>query len=90
MANAVLDGNHNPTMIGTLSTDGETPTLVKATASNHAVDVSDNTTGSDLSDDVASLDANHFPVLMAVSSADGSTPVAVYVNSSGELLVDSS
>lgn len=90
MANAVFDGNHKPTMIGTLNTDGETPTLVKATPSNHAIDFNDAATGSDLSDDVASIDENHRHVAMAVSSADGVTPVAIYVNSSGELFVDSS
>ena len=89
MANAKTDSNSIKTMIGTLSSDGATPINIVVNATSHGIDVEDNTTGSDLSGNVASRDSNYQPVLMGVSSADGVTPTAIYVNSSGQLLIDS-
>ena len=89
MANAKRDENSVPTLLGTLNTDGETPTLVNADPATNLIMVSNGTSGSDLSGDIADRDGNSVPVLMAVSSADGITPVAVYVDSTGALLIDS-
>lgn len=89
MANAPRDQNNVPALLGALSTDGVTPTPVQADPTEHYLLVDDDTTGSDLSGDVAPRDGNLVPVAMAASSADGSTPVILYVNASGELLVDS-
>ena len=85
---AKRDQNSVPTLLGTLNTDGETPTVILANPTTNILKVSNGTSGSDLSGDIADRDENSVPVLMAVSSADGITPVAVYANSSGELLVD--
>jgi len=90
MANAVLDENRVPTVLLTSSTDGVTPVQLTANPTTHAVTVDDDTTGSDLSGDIASGDDNFVPVLMALSSADGVTPVAVYGDPvTGALLIDS-
>ena len=90
MAEAKYDNNGVSTILGTSSTDGVTPRNPTADPSNHTLDVNDGTTGSDLSDDIAGRDNNYRTVIIAVSELDGITPVEVYVNSSGELLVDSS
>lgn len=89
MAVAKKDNNRVNTMIGVLNTDGTTPTNVKITPSNHALCISDGTTGSDLGGDVAVKDNNRVNTLLAVSNSDGSTPVTLYVNSSGELMIQS-
>lgn len=89
MAEAKRDENHIPTLLCTLDSDGETPTLVEANPTTGALMFDDNTTGSYTSDAIAERDENRVPVLMAVSSVDGETPVAVYANSSGEILIDS-
>lgn len=89
MANAKKDNNSVPVIMGVLNTDGATPTMVKADPSTHVTDTEDNTTGSDLGADNAARDSNGEPVLLAVSEDDGSTPVPIYVNSSGQILIDS-
>lgn len=89
MAQASRDQNNVPTLLGALSTDGITPTKVKADPTSHALKVDDNTTGTDHGRNVAVRDQNFVPVLMAVSSVDGVTPVEVYADSSGNLLIDS-
>lgn len=89
MANASRDENHVPTLICALSTDGITPTKVKADPTTHVLSVEDNTTGSDHGVANAVRDENHVPVLMAVSEVDGITPVEVYADSNGNLLIDS-
>lgn len=87
---AKRDGNYVTTLIATSNADGVTPLNVSADPIGHSLDVSDGTTGSDLSENTASRDQNYVPVIMAVSSADGVTPVAVYVDSvTNKLLVDS-
>ncbi len=89
MANASIDQNFVPTMLGLLNTDGQTITLIQVTP-DHNLKVDDASTGSDLTPQTYALrDENNNPVLMAVSSVDGVTPVELYVNSDGELLVDS-
>lgn len=89
MSTAERDENNVPTLLGGLSTDGVTPTIVKANSSNHGLIIDDNTTGSDHGPVNAPRDSNFVPALMAVSSVDGVTPVVVYADSSGALLVDS-
>lgn len=89
MANASFDQNRVPVMLGVLSTDGTTPTMVKADPATNYILTEDNTTGSDLSADQAYRDGNLVPTMIAVSEVDGVTPVPLYVNASGELLIDS-
>lgn len=90
MAQAKRDSNFIPTLLGTSNADGTTPVAIKANPSTHVISVSDGTTGSDLSGDIASRDANAIPVFLAVSEADNTTPVAVYADpATGELLIDS-
>lgn len=90
MAQAPRDENRVPALLGTLDSNGLTPTVILANPTNHGLAVNDDTTGSDNGPTNAPRDENRVPVLLAVSSADGVTPVVVYANSSGELLVDSS
>lgn len=90
MDQAPRDQNRVTTIIGTSSSDGFTPLVVKADPTAHSIAVEDNTTGSDLSGDIAGRDQNFTPVWLAVSEVDGITPVPVYVNTDGQLLVDSS
>lgn len=89
MANAKYDNNQIPTMLGTSNADGETPILIKADLATNSVLISDNTSGSDLSDDIASRDDNGNPVMMVVST-DGITPIAIYADpTTGALLTKS-
>lgn len=89
MANASHDENHVPTLIAVLNSDGSTIVPIKADPTNHGLEVSDGTTGSDNGPTNAKHDQNHVSTLVAVSSADGVTPVVVYADSSGNLLVQS-
>lgn len=89
MANAPRDENSVVAWLGTLNSDGKTPTPVFADPVTHALKVSDGTTGSDNGSKNAPRDQNDRPALIATSSADGKTPVVVYTDSSGNLLVDS-
>lgn len=90
MTQARKDNNSVETMLGTLQSDGVTPSLIKGNPSNHCLEIDDNTTGTDQSTvKVAKRDQNSVPVLLAVSEVDGTTPVQVYVDASGNLLVDS-
>jgi len=86
---AKKDGNRISTLLGTSNTDGETPIVITADPTTHILEVSDGSTGSDLSDNIASRDANRVPVLMGVSEDDGETPVAIYADANGKLLIDS-
>lgn len=88
MPNAIKDSNNVPVMIGILNTDGSTVSLIYATPA-HLLNIDDNTTGSDNGPINAKRDENVETVLMAVSSSDGVTPVCLYVDSSNNLLVDS-
>jgi hypothetical protein len=90
MANAARDANYVPTLLGTSNADGITPMRVYVDPTAHSLDIDDDTTGSDLSGNVASRDANYVPVLMGVSSADGITPTPIYGDpATGKLLIDS-
>lgn len=90
MANAPRDENSVPVLLGTLDSDGATPTPVQADPTTHALSVSDDTTGSDNGPTNAPRDENSVPALMAVSSVDGVTPVVVYADLNGNLLINSS
>ena len=87
--NAAKDQNNINSLIAALNTDGKTIQRIKVNPSNHAVKVSDGTTGSDYGPTNALRDDNDVPILMAVSSVDGKTPVAVYGDSNGNLLIQS-
>jgi len=90
MTQARKDNNKVNTMLGTLNSDGVTPTLIKADPSTHVLVITDNTTGTDQSSvKSAKRDDNYVPALLVASEADGITPVQLYVNSSGQLLIDS-
>ncbi len=89
MTQAKRDNNQIPVILGVLNTDGETPTPPQANPTTHALNYDDHATGSDFGDDLASRDENGITTMMAVSETDGLTPVALYVNSSGQLLIDS-
>lgn len=90
MTDAPRDNNQIPTALGTLQSDGETPTPIEADPSSHTLATDDGTTGSDnSSSDEAYRDNNHNPVMIAVSESDGITPVHLYVDGDGKLLVDS-
>ncbi len=84
------DQNRVTVIFGALDSDGSTPTMVEADPSSHFIMTEDNTTGSDLGPTNDIRDQNFATGLMAVSEADGITPVVLYVNSDGELLIDSS
>ena len=89
MTDAPRDDNKVDTLICASNADGSTPVPVKVNPSTHLVQISDGTTGSDLSGDDAPRDNNGKPVAMGVSSADGVTPVPIYADSSnGKLLID--
>ena len=74
-------------MMGTLDSDGATPTLILVNPVNHCLKVSDGTTGSTFTAVNAQRDANRIPVLWGVSSADGTTPVYIAVDSAGKVLI---
>lgn len=90
MANASRDENNVPTLLAALNTDGKTLVRVRVNASNHALKVSDGSSGSDNGPTNDLRDENSIPAFMAVSSVDGKTPVVVYADSSGNLLIKSS
>lgn len=84
---APRDSNRVPTIMGTLDSDGVTPTLILVNPVNHCLKVSDGTTGSTVSATTAQRDANRVPVLWGVSSADGVTPTYIAVDSTGKILI---
>lgn len=90
MANAKIDGNGTPTLIGTLDSDGTTIVRVKVNvSSNNSLKVVDSNTGTDHGLARALRDENSHPVLLAVSSADGVSIVPVYADTNGNLLIQS-
>lgn len=90
MANAAIDQNNVPTRLGTSNTDGRTPIRLVAHPITHFLHIKDDTTGTDLSDDIDIRDENFKVGLLAVSNSDEVTPTVVYADSSdGALLVDS-
>jgi len=82
------DQNYVGPMLGVLDSDGATPVNPTADPTTHVLDVDDASTGSDAGGNTV-RDGSHAPVLVAASESDGATPVALYVNSSGQLLIDS-
>ena len=89
MANAKFDQNNIPTILGLSSSDGTTTINPTATPGTHVLDVSDGTTGSDLSGDQALRDQNYNVCMLGVSNADGITPVPIYITAGGSLLIKS-
>lgn len=89
MANAKRDENSVPTIIGALNTNGTTVVPIKINSSSNALQVDDNTTGTDHGPTNDLRDENSVHALMAVSSADGKTPIVLYVDSTGHLLINS-
>lgn len=85
-----LDANRIAVLGGTLNTDGTTVTAIKVNPVNNGVKTEDNTTGSSFSVLTNQRDANRKTTIWGVSSADGITPVYIAVDSSGNLLIDSS
>lgn len=83
------DDNRANTLMGVLNTNGTTVTQILVNPANNAVKIGDNTTGSDFTTTNAQRDANRVPTIWGVSSADFTTPVSIYVDSSGNLLIDS-
>lgn len=88
MANAAIDNNGVRTILGVLNTNGTTITPVKANESTNALIVLNGATGSDNGGDDALRDSNRETVMIALSESDGTTPVPLYVDSSGNLLID--
>ncbi len=89
MANAKRDGNFKPTLIAADSSTGAAVVLLKSGDNQHALKVSNGTTGTDYGDGIIQ-DQNRIPVLFAVSSADGATLIPIYADpDTGALLVKS-
>lgn len=89
MTKSEIDNNGVSTGIGVLNTDGLTIVQLKASPTTHILATSIGTGGSDFGQDNAERDVNGETVLMATSSADGVTPVSVYLDSSNNLLLQS-
>lgn len=90
MTTAKIDANRVPTLLAVSSSDGSTLLNVKANPVNNAMKAENNTTGSDLGSPVNDpRDENRKVAFWAVSAVDGVTPVAVYVDSNGQLLINS-
>ena len=87
MTNAKTDNNSVPVAQGVLNTDGATPTTLEANPTTHVLDVSDGSTGSDFGNDAAARDDNGRTTLTA-TDANGNI-IPLYVDSSGNLLIDS-
>lgn len=84
------DNNGIATLVGTLDSDGNTVTSIKVNPTNHSLKVNNDITGNSFSTPDSQRDANRVPAIWGVSSVDGITPIYIAVNSSGELLIDSS
>ncbi len=89
MATAAIDSSSNQSMTALLNTDGSTITRLRVTASNHRLNTTDGTTGTDHGGTHAFFDDNQRTTLFAVSNVDGVSLVALYADSSGRLLIDS-
>jgi len=87
MANAKIDSNNIPTIMGVLNTNGSTPTNVTINPTTHILDIEDNITGSDLGNNSSARDDN-MKTTMIVTDTNGNI-IPLYVNSSGQLLIDS-
>lgn len=89
MTDVKRDANNVPGMLAVLDSDGSTKTPVKATASSHALNVSDGSSGSDNGPSPARAlkDSNYEDTLIAQDSSGNLIPL--YVDSSGQLLIKS-
>jgi len=87
MAETKRDNNQVPVIMGVLNTDGVTPTRMEADPTTHVLDISDGTTGSDFGQEHAARDNSGNPVATA-TDANGAI-INLYVDSSGNLLIDS-
>lgn len=89
MANAKFDGNGVRTLTGTLQSDGVSIVRIQVNPVGNKVKVVDASTGTASTRTIAPRDENGRPVLMGVSSADMTTLVPIAVDSSGNLLIQS-
>lgn len=89
MTNAIKTSNSVAAIIGTLQSDGLTPTLIKINPANGAMKVVDANTGTASTSVNAIKDGNSVAVLMGTSSSDGTTPIPVAVDVSNNLLIKS-
>lgn len=89
MANAKIDENNVPTILGTLQSDGQTLINLKINPTNGAVKISDGTTGTASTRINAGRDENSKTAWIGVSSVDGFTPVPVAFDSDGNILIKS-
>lgn len=89
MANSATDGNHVPTLAGTLQSDGTTYVPIKVNPTNKAVKVLDNSTGTASTRIIAPRDGNAKVAWMGVSSSDMTTLIPIAADSNGNLLVQS-
>ena len=89
MTEAKRDNNRQPTLLGTLQSDGLTPTLLKVNPTNGAVKVVDGATGTASTLVDAPRDNNRVTAMMGVSSTDGKTPVPMAVDVNGNWLIQS-
>lgn len=89
MANAAIDQNSKPTIIGTLQSDGVTPIRLKVNPSNGGIKYVDGTSGTVSTRINASIDDNGNPVWLGVSSVDGQTLIPIAMDSNGNLLIQS-
>ena len=89
MSNAMHDQNNVPTLIAILDSDKKTISRVKANPIGQGLKINDATTANVLSFDAVPRDENSVPCMSVLSSAGDGSIVILQVNSSGELLVDS-
>jgi hypothetical protein len=87
--NAAKDENFVNTKTAVLESDGKTIVRIAVNPTNHALQVSDGTTGSDFGPTNAIHDDNGVPTMIGVSSEDFSTPVVAYADASNKLLINS-
>lgn len=82
MPNSKLDENSRPTVICVSSVDGTSVTAIQASPTGHALEVSDDITGSDNGNNGgnAMLDENSIPVWTALASDGSGTIVEVYAD----------
>jgi len=90
MADAKRDGNYIPTVLALLESDGATPINIAADPSSHALEVDDNSSGSDNGPTPARAlrDGNYVTTLVALSSAGDGALVPLYATADGKLLID--
>lgn len=89
MANASRDSNYVPTKIGILNTTGTDIVRLTVKPTNHALKVSDGTTGSNRGPTNALRDDNDVPTMLGVSSSDFRTVTTIYVDVNGALMIQS-